>query len=42
MTMQIQIDDIVRDATPEEIAKIEKERLDAAALAASENAPIVG
>jgi len=34
--MQIQVDDIVRDATPEEIAKIDKERLDAAALAASE------
>ena len=34
--MQIQVDDIVRDATPAEIAKIEKERLDAAASAASE------
>jgi hypothetical protein len=38
MTMQIQINDIVRDATPEEIAKIEKERLDAAASATSEAA----
>jgi hypothetical protein len=40
--MQIQVDDTVRDATPAEIAKIDKERLDAAALAASENATIVG
>jgi hypothetical protein len=28
--MQIQIDNVVRDATPEEEAAIEKERLDAA------------
>jgi len=30
--MQIQIDDVVRDATPEEEAKIEQERLDAAEI----------
>jgi hypothetical protein len=30
--MQIQIDDVVRDATPKEIAKIEQERLDAAEI----------